>query len=91
MSVAEPHDLLHGTFCEKSQQKVKKLIAGPGVYICDECVNLCNDIIDGEYADDGLSRLRVLVTRTDHLVHELRTAGVPWEEIAAALRPPEET
>ena len=86
MSVAEPRDLLHCTFCDKSQQKVKKLIAGPGVYICDECVNLCNEIIDGEHTDEGLARLRVLVARTDQLVEQLRADGVPWEEIAAALR-----
>jgi ATP-dependent Clp protease ATP-binding subunit ClpX len=37
---------LHCNFCGKSQKEVKKLIAGPGVYICDECIELCNDIID---------------------------------------------
>src|ERR1700729_1174267 len=36
------------SFCGKSQDQVKKLIAGPGVYICDECVDLCNEIIDKE-------------------------------------------
>ncbi len=36
------------SFCGKSQRQVKKLIAGPGVYICDECIDLCNDIIDEE-------------------------------------------
>jgi ATP-dependent Clp protease ATP-binding subunit ClpX len=36
---------LHCSFCGKSQKEVKKLIAGPGVYICDECIELCNDII----------------------------------------------
>ena len=36
---------LHCNFCGKSQKEVKKLIAGPGVYICDECIELCNDII----------------------------------------------
>ena len=35
-------------FCGKSQRQVKKLIAGPGVYICDECIDLCNEIIDEE-------------------------------------------
>ena len=38
-------DTLHCNFCGKSQKEVKKLIAGPGVYICDECIELCNDII----------------------------------------------
>ena len=36
------------SFCSKGQSDVKKLVAGPGVYICDECVTLCNEIIDEE-------------------------------------------
>ena len=44
-------DLVKCSFCGKSQKQVKKLIAGPGVYICDECIELCNDIIDEELAD----------------------------------------
>ena len=36
---------LHCSFCGKNQDEVKKLIAGPSVYICNECVDLCNDII----------------------------------------------
>ena len=44
------------SFCGKSQRQVKKLIAGPGVYICDECIDLCNEIIDEEL--DGRSDLR---------------------------------
>lgn len=42
------NDVLKCSFCGKSQKQVKKLIAGPGIYICDECVELCNDIIDEE-------------------------------------------
>lgn len=41
-------DLLKCSFCGKSQKQVKKLIAGPGVYICDECIELCNEIIEEE-------------------------------------------
>ena len=37
------------SFCGKSQDQVKKLIAGPEVYICDECVELCNEILDEEF------------------------------------------
>jgi ATP-dependent Clp protease ATP-binding subunit ClpX len=44
-------DLLKCSFCGKSQKQVKKLIAGPGVYICDECIELCNEIIEEELAD----------------------------------------
>ena len=91
MTATEPRDLLHCTFCEKSQQRVKKLIAGPGVYICNDCVDLCNAIIDEEYAEKGLEGLRELTKRTDALVERLREQGVAWEDIAAALRPPEDT
>jgi len=46
-------DLVKCSFCGKSQKQVKKLIAGPGVYICDECIDLCNDIIEEELADNS--------------------------------------
>jgi hypothetical protein len=42
-------DLLKCSFCGKRQKQVKKLIAGPGIYICNECVDLCNEIIDNEF------------------------------------------
>lgn len=42
------NEILKCSFCGKTQKQVKKLIAGPGIYICDECVELCNDIIDEE-------------------------------------------
>ena len=47
----ESGDLLKCSFCGKSQKQVKKLIAGPGVYICDECIDLCNEIIEEEFAE----------------------------------------
>ena len=47
----ESGDLLKCSFCGKSQKQVKKLIAGPGVYICDECIELCNEIIEEEFAE----------------------------------------
>ncbi|HPF20866.1 MAG TPA: ATP-dependent protease ATP-binding subunit ClpX [Syntrophomonas sp.] len=40
------------SFCGKTQEQVKKLVAGPGVYICDECIELCNEIIEEELSDD---------------------------------------
>jgi ATP-dependent Clp protease ATP-binding subunit ClpX len=46
----ESGDLLKCSFCGKSQKQVKKLIAGPGVYICDECIDLCNEIIEEEFS-----------------------------------------
>jgi len=45
-------DLLKCSFCGKSQRQVKKLIAGPGVYICDECIDLCNEIIEEELSGE---------------------------------------
>jgi ATP-dependent Clp protease ATP-binding subunit ClpX len=44
-------DLLKCSFCGKTQKQVKKLIAGPGVYICDECIELCNEIIEEEFQE----------------------------------------
>ncbi|MHB1930034.1 MAG: ClpX C4-type zinc finger protein, partial [Acidimicrobiales bacterium] len=49
----EPSDLVKCSFCGKSQKQVKKLIAGPGVYICDECIDLCNDIIEEELSESS--------------------------------------
>jgi ATP-dependent Clp protease ATP-binding subunit ClpX len=49
--MGEGGDLLKCSFCGKSQKQVKKLIAGPGVYICDECIDLCNEIIEEELAE----------------------------------------
>ncbi len=50
-------DLLKCSFCGKSQKQVKKLIAGPGVYICDECIELCNEIIEEELSQNAEMRL----------------------------------
>jgi ATP-dependent Clp protease ATP-binding subunit ClpX len=49
--IGESADLLKCSFCGKSQKQVRKLIAGPGVYICDECIELCNEIIEEELAE----------------------------------------
>src|SRR5205823_5070266 len=49
----ESGDLLKCSFCGKSQKQVKKLIAGPGVYICDECIDLCNEIIEEELSESS--------------------------------------
>src|SRR3954453_4383946 len=58
--IGDGADLLKCSFCGKSQKQVKKLIAGPGVYICDECIDLCNEIIEeelSETAEVGLEEL----------------------------------
>lgn len=49
--IGDGGDLLKCSFCGKSQKQVKKLIAGPGVYICDECIDLCNEIIEEELTE----------------------------------------
>ena len=58
--IGESGDLLKCSFCGKTQKQVKKLIAGPGVYICDECIELCNEIIIEELSETstlGLTEL----------------------------------
>lgn len=61
----ETGELLKCSFCGKSQKQVKKLIAGPGVYICDECIELCNEIIEEEVGDRSDVRLDTLPTPTE--------------------------
>jgi ATP-dependent Clp protease ATP-binding subunit ClpX len=51
------------SFCNKSQKDVRKLIAGPSVYICDECVELCNDIVTEEYEREDYYAARALVPK----------------------------
>jgi ATP-dependent Clp protease ATP-binding subunit ClpX len=55
-------ELLKCSFCGKSQKQVKKLIAGPGVYICDECIDLCNEIIEEELTEGNELRFEELPT-----------------------------
>ncbi len=60
--------LLYCSFCGKSQHEVRKLIAGPSVYICDECVDLCNDIIREEIRDIGGTRPHMTELPTPHKI-----------------------
>ncbi len=72
--------LLYCSFCGKSQHEVKKLIAGPSVFICDECIDLCNDIIrdeqaaEPEAAKDGLPTPQEISARLDQYVIGQSTA-----------------
>jgi len=66
--IGDGGDLLKCSFCGKSQKQVKKLIAGPGVYICDECIDLCNEIIEEELAEAGEVKLDELPKPTE--IHE---------------------
>jgi ATP-dependent Clp protease ATP-binding subunit ClpX len=74
---SEGNEQLLCSFCGKSQRQVKKLIAGPGVYICDECIDLCNEIIDEELATptaldlDNLPRPRdIYAVLNDYVVSQ---------------------
>ena len=58
--IGESGDLLKCSFCGKTQKQVKKLIAGPGVYICDECIELCNEIIIEELSETSVLGLTEL-------------------------------
>ncbi|MBJ7287500.1 MULTISPECIES: ATP-dependent Clp protease ATP-binding subunit ClpX [Williamsia] len=63
--IGDGGDLLKCSFCGKSQKQVKKLIAGPGVYICDECIDLCNEIIEEELAESSDVKLDELPKPTE--------------------------
>jgi predicted DNA-binding transcriptional regulator AlpA len=69
-------ELMSCSFCSKTQKQVKKLIAGPGVYICNECIDLCNDIIVEEGVDtpqsDAMHALQLRVDDLERIVEELR-------------------
>jgi hypothetical protein len=84
---AMPDSMLRCSFCAKEQTEVAKLIAGPGVYICNQCIDLCNTIIDDEQpSGDRLAVLAEMSSKIDLLVDQLREDGVPWEDISRALR-----
>jgi len=59
------------SFCGKSQRDVRKLIAGPSVYVCDECVELCNEIITEEYEREDFAAARALVPRPIEIARHL--------------------
>ncbi|MCX7831694.1 MAG: ATP-dependent Clp protease ATP-binding subunit ClpX [Actinobacteria bacterium] len=60
MARFDDHGLLHCSFCGKSQKQVKKIIAGPNAYICDECVELCSEILEEEEVSANRSKLAKL-------------------------------
>ncbi|RSN66820.1 MULTISPECIES: ATP-dependent Clp protease ATP-binding subunit ClpX [Actinomadura] len=78
--IGDGGDLLKCSFCGKSQKQVKKLIAGPGVYICDECIDLCNEIIEEELTEtsdlkwDNLPKPREIYEFLDSYVIGQETA-----------------
>ncbi|HEV7830676.1 MAG TPA: ATP-dependent Clp protease ATP-binding subunit ClpX [Pseudonocardiaceae bacterium] len=78
--IGDGGDLLKCSFCGKSQKQVKKLIAGPGVYICDECIDLCNEIIEEELVDTGEVKLDELPKPSE--IHEFLEAYVIGQDDA---------
>ena len=59
------------SFCGKSQKDVRKLIAGPSVYVCDECVELCNDIITEEYEKQDFYATQAAVAKPKEIYNFL--------------------
>lgn len=57
---ADAADILKCSFCNKSQRQVRKLITGSGVYICDECVELCNEIIEEELGGEAEKKEKIV-------------------------------
>ncbi len=80
MAKYEGTELLKCSFCGKSQKQVKKLIAGPGVYICDECIELCNEIIEEELADT--EEVGVTELPKPHEIYEFMDGYVVGQERA---------
>ncbi len=76
-------ELVKCSFCGKSQKQVKKLIAGPGVYICDECIDLCNDIIEEELAETSEVRFDELPKPRE--IHEFLSDFVIGQEHAKMI------
>jgi ATP-dependent Clp protease ATP-binding subunit ClpX len=76
-------DLLKCSFCGKSQKQVKKLIAGPGVYICDECIDLCNEIIEEELSETTELKLEELPKPKD--IYDFLNDYVIGQEMAKKI------
>ncbi len=76
---------LYCSFCGKSQDEVRKLIAGPTVYICDECIELCNEIIAEEYEKEELGRTRSQVPNPSELKKALDEYVIGQEQAKKIL------
>ncbi|CAD83943.1 MULTISPECIES: ATP-dependent Clp protease ATP-binding subunit ClpX [Nitrosomonas] len=77
--------LLYCSFCGKSQREVRKLIAGPSVFICDECIDLCNDIIREEIQVDETAKLAKTSLPTPHEIRETLDQYVIGQESAKKI------
>ncbi|RDI24937.1 ATP-dependent Clp protease ATP-binding subunit ClpX [Rhodococcus sp. AG1013] len=67
--ISDSGDLLKCSFCGKGQKHVRKLIAGPGVYVCDECIDLCNEILEEELAEPGILEREGMPTPAEICAH----------------------
>src|SRR5690606_15596757 len=77
--------LSYCSFCGKSQREVRKLIAGPSVFICDECIDLCNDIIREEIQVDETAKLSKTSLPTPHEIYETLDQYVIGQESAKKI------
>ncbi|WP_210605333.1 ATP-dependent Clp protease ATP-binding subunit ClpX [Brevibacterium oceani] len=82
---ADGADLLKCNFCGKSQKQVRKLIAGPGVYICDECIGLCNEIIEEELSDSSTDQAELELPKPREIFDFLQEYVVGQEPAKKAL------
>ena len=85
MKKRDDNSNLSCSFCGKSQKEVRKLIAGPTVYICDECIELCNDIIAEEYGQEDTSREGSHVPKPKEIKHTLDEYVVGQERAKKTL------
>ncbi len=76
---------LRCSFCNKTQGQVRKLIAGPGVYICDECVDLCADIIEEEFENDDLQNIGINLLKPKEIKAFLDEYVIGQEEAKKVL------
>ena len=77
--------LLYCSFCGKSQHEVRKLIAGPSVFICDECIELCNDIIREEGATADTARADKSKLPTPHEIRQILDQYVIGQDLAKKI------
>src|ERR1700688_4724186 len=77
--------LLYCSFCGKSQHEVRKLIAGPSVFICDECIELCNDIIREEGATADAARADKNKLPTPHEIRQILDQYVIGQDLAKKI------
>src|SRR4029079_6131646 len=77
--------LLYCSFCDKSQHEVRKLIAGPSVFICDECIELCNDIIREEGNTGEAARTDKNKLPTPHEIRHILDQYVIGQDLAKTL------